>query len=104
MDNVRSPRAPSKSGYLTGLAFALILTSIPFGVVAFDLLRPLPAALVIAIAALVQVVVHFRYFLHVEFVSALRDRNLALVFTAILILIMVGGSLWIMLNLHHRMM
>ena len=104
MDNDRRPQRLSASGYLTGLIFALALTAIPFCVVAFGMLNGFAAVLVIAVAALVQIVVHLHYFLHVEFISALRDHNAALLFTAFLILIMVGGSLWIMMDLHHRMM
>ena len=59
---------------------------------------------VIAILALVQVVVHLRYFLHIDLKSTPRDNLLALAFAAVLICIMVGGTLWIMLDLNARMM
>ncbi|MCP4306573.1 MAG: cytochrome o ubiquinol oxidase subunit IV, partial [bacterium] len=82
--------------YLTGFALALILTVIPFGLVVTGMLSKTPTLIVIAIAAIVQFLVHLRYFLHLNLTTTPRERVLAIVFTAILIFIMVGGSLWIM--------
>jgi cytochrome o ubiquinol oxidase operon protein cyoD len=59
---------------------------------------------VIAILAVVQVVVHLRYFLHIDVKSTPRDNLMALAFAAVLIFLMVGGTLWIMLDLNARMM
>jgi cytochrome o ubiquinol oxidase operon protein cyoD len=90
--------------YLTGLALALVLTAIPFALVAAN---PLPRSLTlvtIAIAAVIQILVHLRYFLHLDLTTTPRENLAAIVFAAILILIMIGGSLWIMLDLQHRMM
>ena len=90
--------------YVTGFVFALVLTGIPFGLVVAELLPRFPTLVVIAILALVQVVVHLRYFLHIDLKSTPRDNLLALGFAAVLIFIMVGGTLWIMLDLNARMM
>jgi cytochrome o ubiquinol oxidase subunit IV len=97
--NLRSPRS-----YLTGLTLALILTAIPFAVVSFEMLNRRPALLVIAAAAVIQILVHLRYFLHLDLTHTPRENLLALCFAAILVGIMIGGSLWIMFDLHHRMM
>ena len=59
--------------------------------------------LVIGIAAVLQVLVHLRFFLHLNFTSTPKENLLAIVFTAVLIFIMVGGSFWIMFDLHTRM-
>jgi cytochrome o ubiquinol oxidase subunit IV len=101
----RSPagHAPGLKSYLTGFALALILTAIPFGLVATAALPRLPMLIVIAVAAIIQVLVHLRYFLHLDLTTTPRENLLAILFAAILILIMVGGSFWIMLDLHHRM-
>jgi cytochrome o ubiquinol oxidase operon protein cyoD len=89
--------------YLTGLALALILTAIPFALVAVNLLPKSLTLVVVAVAAVMQILVHLRYFLHLDLASTPRENLLAILFAAILIFIMVGGSLWIMLDLHHRM-
>ena len=104
MDNAPSPHMPTRSAYLTGLALAVLLTAIPFALVAFDLLSPVPALAAIAIAAVIQIVVHLRYFLHLSVTFTPRDNLVALVFAAFLVFFMVGGSLWIMFDLHNRMM
>ena len=90
--------------YVTGFVFALVLTGIPFGLVVAELLPRFPTLVVIAILAVVQVVVHLRYFLHIDLQSTPRDNLLALGFAAVLIFIMIGGTLWIMLDLNARMM
>lgn len=90
--------------YATGFVLAVILTVIPFGLVATHALAPLATLVVVAVLALVQVLVHLRYFLHLDLATSPRENLLALSFAALLILIMIGGSLWIMLDLHQRMM
>ncbi|MCC6777931.1 MAG: cytochrome o ubiquinol oxidase subunit IV [Hyphomicrobiales bacterium] len=89
--------------YLVGLLLALILTVVPFAIVAAGALAKEPTLIVIAVAAVLQVLVHLRWFLHLDLTTTPRENILAMAFAAVLILIMVAGSLWIMLDLHHRM-
>ena len=89
--------------YLIGFVLAVVLTAIPFYVVITHALPPQRALMLIAGAALLQVLVHLRFFLHLNFTSTPRENLLAIVFTAVLIFIMVGGSFWIMFDLHSRM-
>ena len=95
---------PTARRYLTGLSLALVLTAIPFGLVYFRLAGEGATLAVIAAAALIQVAVHLRYFLGIDLKRTPRENLLALAFAAVLIFIMVGGSLWIMFDLHARMM
>ena len=60
-------------------------------------------SLTIGIASVLQVLVHLRFFLHIYFTTTPRENILALAFTAVLIFLMVGGSFWIMFDLHQRM-
>ncbi len=104
---MQAPTDPSdmpQRPYVTGFVFALVLTGIPFGLVVADLLSRLTTLVGIAVLALVQVVVHLRYFLHLDLKATPRENLLALAFAAVLICIMIGGSLWIMLDLNARMM
>jgi len=89
--------------YLVGFVLAVILTAIPFVVVAQHLLPPASAMLLIAIAAVLQILVHLRFFLHLNLATTPRENLLAISFTAVLIFIMVGGSLWVMFDLARRM-
>jgi len=90
--------------YLIGFVLAVILTAIPFAVVGGGLLSGPQAYIVIASGALLQVMVHLVFFLHLDLKSTPAENLFFLGFAAVLIFIMVGGSLWIMTDLHHRMM
>jgi len=90
--------------YVIGFVLALVLTAIPFAVVVGHVLPPFTTLVIIAILAVIQVTVHLRFFLHIDLQSTPRENILALAFAALLIFIMVGGSLWIMLDLNARMM
>jgi cytochrome o ubiquinol oxidase subunit IV len=50
------------------------------------------------------VFVHLYFFLHMDPRTAPKENILALGFAAVLIFIMIGGSLWIMFDLYNRMM
>jgi len=89
--------------YVIGIVLALILTAIPFGLVYAGALPRQTMLIVIAIFAVIQILVHLRYFLHIDFKSTPRENLIALAFAVVLIFIMVGGSLWIMFDLYKRM-
>lgn len=104
MHDATSSGERSLRTYMTGFVLAIILTLIPFGLVYFRLLATMPTLVIIAIAAVIQILVHLRYFLHIDFTHTPRENLLALAFATFLIFVMVGGSLWIMFDLHNRMM
>jgi len=89
--------------YVVGFVLAVVLTAIPFYLVATHALPPSRIIYVIAAAAVLQILVHLRFFLHLNFTTTPRENLLALAFTTVLLCIMVGGSLWIMIDLHSRM-
>jgi cytochrome o ubiquinol oxidase operon protein cyoD len=92
--------------YLTGFVLALILTVLPFGLVMFGR-GDFPDGFVVgalALAAAAQILVHLRYFLHLDRSPDQRWNLLAIAFTVLIIAIMLGGTLWIMFDLHARMM
>jgi len=104
MSNTPSKLQSGYRAYLTGFVLAVILTAIPFGLVwlkAFPapMLFPLVAAL-----AVVQMIVHFRYFLHLGLRSTPWEDRLALGLALILIVIMVVGTVWVINDLDLRMM
>lgn len=90
--------------YLTGFALALALTILPFGLVVYKVLPQVPMLAVIAALAVVQMAVHLHYFLHLDFSASERNNLLTLAFAAVIIVIMAGGTVWILYNLHYRMM
>ena len=98
------PNERSAAPYLFGLALALILTAVPFGLVYFGGLEPTTTLLVIAFFAVAQILVHLRFFLHIDFHSTPTENLVVMAFAIVLMCIMVGGSLWIMFDLDWRMM
>ena len=59
---------------------------------------------VIAVLVLVQVLVHLRYFLHIDFSRQKREDLQLILFSALILLLMAGGTLWVLANLAERMM
>ncbi len=92
-------------GYMTGFVLAVILTAIPFWLVMGKVFASstTTAIVVLAIAA-VQIVVHMIYFLHMNTKSEGGWSLLALLFTLMLVVITLSGSLWVMYHLNHNMM
>ncbi|MEI9900613.1 MAG: cytochrome C oxidase subunit IV family protein [Hyphomicrobium sp.] len=87
-----------------GLGLAIVLTAAAFGLAAFKVLPFATLLPVIGILALVQIAVHFRFFLHIDLSRQKREDLQLILFTSLLVLIMVAGSVWIMTNLDQRMM
>lgn len=91
--------------YLIGFALAAGLTAIPFWMVIDNVFRePRTAAVVILLFAFVQIVVHMVYFLHMNSRSEGGWTLLALIFTSVLVIITLSGSLWIIQHLDSNMM
>jgi cytochrome o ubiquinol oxidase operon protein cyoD len=91
-------------GYLTGLGFAILLTATSFFVAGTDLVwePSIPVALVVL--AIAQMGVHLVFFLHITTGADNTNNVLALAFGVLIVIILMGGSLWIMSNLNHNMM
>jgi cytochrome o ubiquinol oxidase operon protein cyoD len=92
-------------GYLTGFALAAILTVIPFWLVMGHVLdnRWLTISIVLALAV-VQILVHIIYFLHLDAHSEGGWNLMAFVFTVVLVVIVLGASIWVMYNENANMM
>jgi cytochrome o ubiquinol oxidase subunit IV len=95
----------SLKSYTIGFVLSVILTAIPFWLVmgkVFD--KSSTTALVILAFAAVQIVVHMVYFLHMNSKAEGGWSMLALIFTVVLVVILLSGSLWVMYHLNHNMM
>ena len=91
--------------YLTGFVLAVVLTAIPFWLVMSKALGTswLVALILLGLGA-VQIVVHMVYFLHMNARSEGGWTFLALIFTMVLVVITLAGSLWVMYHLNQNMM
>ena len=94
----------SVKSYAIGFILSVILTVIPFGLVMYPTLPKSLTLWIILIFAVVQVLVHLVYFLHLDRSAAQRNNVVAFVFAAIVIVLLVGLSLWIMFSIHTNMM
>jgi len=95
----------SLSGYLTGFILSVILTAVPFYLVMTGVLGDKKStALVITAFAAVQIVVHMIFFLHMNTSSEGGWTMMALIFTIIMVMIAMTGSLWVMHHLNVNMM
>jgi cytochrome o ubiquinol oxidase subunit IV len=90
--------------YATGFILSVVLTIIAFGIVMSGVQSRPVVLFTIVVAAIAQILVHLHFFLHLDRSSEARWNVLALVITALLMLLFIGGSLWIMYNLNYRMM
>lgn len=91
--------------YVTGFVLSVILTAIPFAVVmggGFE--DRLLTAGVVVLSAVAQVIVQMVYFLHMNTRSDEGWTFMALVFTLVVVVIMIAGSLWVMYHLNTNMM
>jgi cytochrome o ubiquinol oxidase operon protein cyoD len=93
----------SLRGYLIGFVLSVILTAVPFATVMHGSLGN-KAVAVVAIFAAVQMVVHMVYFLHLTPRTEGGWSILALIFTLIMLVIAMSGSLWVMYHLNTNMM
>ena len=127
MKPISGENLPNIATYLTGFIFALSLTLLAFGLVIVRIagsLEPIdkvldifpygevitgkmPCGIIIGgiiVLAILQILVHLRYFLHLSFGSPQNWNLQAILFALFIIIIMVGGTLWIMNDLNGHML
>ncbi|MBC9175882.1 cytochrome o ubiquinol oxidase subunit IV [Pseudoroseomonas ludipueritiae] len=95
----------SFKGYVAGFLLSVILTAIPFWLVMGDVIADTRVtAFVVMGFAVVQIVVHMVYFLHMNSRSEGGWTMLALIFTLVIVVITLAGSLWVMYHMNTNMM
>jgi len=94
----------SLTGYGTGFVLSIILTAIPFALVMTAALSTVSTVVAVFLTAAIQILVHLHYFLHMDRSSEQRWNIMTFAFTAVVMGIFIGGSMWIMFDLHMRMM
>ena len=103
IDSTGASRGSLKS-YLTGFVLSLILTAIPFALVMSGTWSSSAILAGIFSAGIVQILVHLHYFLHLDTSSEASWNVLAMMFTLLIMVLFVGGTIWIMNSLNYRMM
>jgi cytochrome o ubiquinol oxidase subunit IV len=91
-------------GYLIGLALAVALTLASFYTVHTGLIWGPGIPIALVVLAIAQIGVHLVFFLHLTTAPDNTNNVLALAFGVLIVGLLIGGSLWIMDHLNHRMM
>ena len=94
----------SLRGYLVGFGLAVVLTAVPFALVMTGALSVTATSLLIFGLAVVQIVVHVVFFLHLDTRSEGGWTLVSFAFTAVIVFIVVAGSVWVMYHLNTNMM
>lgn len=94
----------SLKGYLIGFGLSVILTAIPFWLVMTGSVTPGWTAAIIIALAVVQILVHMVFFLHLDTKSEGGWNLLAAIFTIVIVVITLAGSLWVMYHMNENMM
>ena len=89
---------------IVGYSIALLLTLLAFGLVGLHLLTGQQAFYTVLGLGFVQMLVHFRFFLHIDLTRSARADLQLILFSTLIIALMVGGTLVILFNLYGRMM
>jgi len=95
----------SYRSYVIGFILSVLLTAVPFWIVLgeVDVGVGLALAIIFGLGA-VQMIVHVHYFLHVTVQVEEGWQFMSLIFTAMLLVIILAGSIWVMFHLHENMM
>ncbi len=99
MDKPTNTRQQLKS-YLTGYLSALLLTLLAFALAWYQPESPLRLMAAVSVLAVLQMLVHLRYFILSSGGREQTAQQQLLIFTLLVIALMVGGTLWIFYSLH----
>jgi cytochrome o ubiquinol oxidase subunit IV len=94
----------SVQGYMTGFALSVALTLIPYFLVVEGGLSGIPLYTLLVAAALAQLAVQLVFFLHLADESKPRWNLMSFTFVAVCVIVLVGGTIWIFINLYGNMM
>jgi cytochrome o ubiquinol oxidase operon protein cyoD len=95
----------SLGSYMKGFVLSVILTAIPFAIVmagGFES-RGLTALVIIGFAV-VQILVHMVYFLHMTGNQEEGWTMMSTIFTLVVVVILLAGSIWVMYHMNTNMM
>jgi cytochrome o ubiquinol oxidase operon protein cyoD len=91
-------------GYVVGLGLAVLLTAVSFFVAGTDLVWQPSIPIAIVVLAIAQMGIHLVFFLHTGTGPDSTNNVMALAFGILIVVLVIGGSIWIMDNLNHNMM
>jgi cytochrome o ubiquinol oxidase operon protein cyoD len=90
-------------GYVVGLGLATLLTIVSFFVAGTSLVWGPSIPVALTVLAIAQMGVHLVFFLHITTGPDNTNNVMALAFGVLIVLLVMGGSLWIMSRMNHNM-
>jgi cytochrome o ubiquinol oxidase operon protein cyoD len=91
-------------GYLIGLGLATLITCVAFFIAGTTLVWQPSIPIALFVLAIAQMGVHLVFFIHITTGPDNVNNILALAFGVLIVVLLIGGSLWIMAHLNHNMM
>jgi cytochrome o ubiquinol oxidase operon protein cyoD len=91
-------------GYLIGLALATLITVVAFFISQTTLVWQPSIPIALFVLAVAQMGVHLVFFLHITTGPDNTNNILALAFGVLIVLLLIGGTVWIMYHMNHNMM
>jgi cytochrome o ubiquinol oxidase operon protein cyoD len=90
--------------YLIGLGLATLLTLVSFFIARTTLVWHPSIPVALCVLAIAQMGVHLVFFLHITTGPDNVNNVMALAFGVLIVLLLIGGSLWIMTHMNHNML
>ncbi|HTH14464.1 MAG TPA: cytochrome o ubiquinol oxidase subunit IV [Spirochaetia bacterium] len=104
-ENTHAPAGHLSAGkYMVGFVLAVVLTLISFGLIVTGVQPTYVAVVGLILAAVVQILVHLHYFLHLDFSKEMQWNFISIAFTAIILFIFILGTVWVIFALNTRLM
>ncbi len=91
------------ASYLIGFGLAVLLTAVSFLVARTSLVWQPSIPVALFALAIAQMGVHLVFFLHISTGPDGTNNVMALAFGVLIVMLLIGGSLWIMGHLNHNM-
>ena len=102
----RPAAARSRKGFLAilvGLALAILITAVAFFISGTTLVWGPSIPIALVVLAIAQIGVHLVFFIHITTGPDNVNNILALAFGVLIVMLVIVGSLWIMINLNNNM-
>lgn len=100
----RADIAKGVAGYLIGLGLATLLTVVSFFVASTHLVWTPSIPVALAVLAIAQMGIHLVFFLHITTGPDNANNVMALAFGVLIVMLVIGGSMWIVSHMNANML
>ena len=103
LESKKDKNLKSFSAYFVGFCLCILLTLLSFYIAAYHKVPANDMMLTLMVLAVIQLVVQVIFFLRLNATEEGRWSLMPFLFTVLIVLVLVFGSLWIMINLNYNM-